>query len=730
VMAALRRLPAPLAVALLAALAHLGTLRGGFHYDDEHTVVQNRAALRDPATAARCFADASVFSATGKRNAMYRPVTVASLVADANLWEWEGEFPSPAGWHLTNLLLHAATAAALLLLLRRVFRDLGHDGPAWERGPPAAAAAAALGAGWFAVHPALSEVVHYVSSRSESLAALFFVLALLAHRAAADEGREARGRALLHGASAAAALLSLGSKETGALLPAVAVALDLAARRPGDARPLAARFASAVVRALPLVAAAGAWLLVRRATLGAAAVDLSVYPAAGAGEDPFKGGTRSLASHLLTQSRVVAACALLLVLPFDLAPDHGVRVAAVLDAPTLAGLLGLAAVAAAAGIAAARGRRLAPLALAWAACAAAPSVLVPLNVVMNEHRLYLPATGLALLAGAGLLAAARASAARWGPAAPALALAPALAALLATSSARAADWADGERLWTRAVATSPSSWRNWMHLGTVRFHAVEEAVRDAEALEARGEPLAGPIYARAAAALDETLALFREAWIRYPGAFETRLNMGFAHLVRGNLHHRGAHPDAIPERPDDFLEAARWFTLAEEASPGSFRAKYNRGTALARAGALDRARAEFLEMAEADPGRTTMYAYPLADIERRRGDADAALRWLDRVLEVAPGDAATVALKRAEVLGTARRFPEADAEVTRALGILGPEDAMPGVVKARLLAAEGDPAKRPLASAVWKRARELGHRPGPKDRDLVRWMAEGRNGGR
>ena len=41
-------------------------------------------------------------------------------------------------------------------------------------------------------------------------------------------------------------------------------------------------------------------------------------------------------------------------------------------------------------VAALRGRRLLPLCVAWFWIFLLPSVALPLNVVMNEHRLYLP----------------------------------------------------------------------------------------------------------------------------------------------------------------------------------------------------------------------------------------------------------------------------------------------------------------------------------------------------
>jgi len=65
------------------------------------------------------------------------------------------------------------------------------------------------------------------------------------------------------------------------------------------------------------------------------------------------------------------------------------------------------------------------------------------------------------------------------------------------------------------------------------------------------------------------------------------------------------------------------FTLAEESSPGSFRALYHRASALAEGGLVDEAVKEFERLAR-DTSRTTLYAYPLANLYRRQGRFDDA----------------------------------------------------------------------------------------------------------
>ena len=207
----LRRFPLGVIVVLAALLAHRGALEGTFHYDDENVIVLNREHLSDWSTVVRMFSDPSVFGGV-PGNPMFRPVAHASHVWDAHMGTWGPDGPSPFPFHLTNLLLHAAAAVVLYHLLRRILRVLAPGEPFGPERPPAADVAALLGALWFGLQPVNSEVVNYVSARSESLAGLFFLLALLAHHAAWDEGVERGRRVLLVAASLVAASLSFGSK--------------------------------------------------------------------------------------------------------------------------------------------------------------------------------------------------------------------------------------------------------------------------------------------------------------------------------------------------------------------------------------------------------------------------------------------------------------------------------------------------------------------------------------
>jgi hypothetical protein len=153
-------------VALAVLLVFSPALWNGFAGDDIPFIVSN-AALADLGNVPRFFFSNDALG-TGLTNPYYRPLTTTSFAVDRFLW---GE--APAGYHLTNILLHLAVCLLLIPVLRRL------------ASPPAAGAAVLL----FAVHPAHAEPVGYISARADLWSALFLVASFLAHQRHLEQGR-------------------------------------------------------------------------------------------------------------------------------------------------------------------------------------------------------------------------------------------------------------------------------------------------------------------------------------------------------------------------------------------------------------------------------------------------------------------------------------------------------------------------------------------------------------
>jgi len=160
-----RWLPPGLVVAVTLA-AFLPTLGNGFaSWDDAINFVDNPSYRGlGPAQLRWMF--------TTFRAGHYIPLTWLSLGLDYLLWGLR-----PAGYHLTSLLLHAATALAFYFLALRLLR-LALP-PATT--PAALGCGAALAALLFAVHPLRVESVASATERRDVLSGLFYVLALLCY---------------------------------------------------------------------------------------------------------------------------------------------------------------------------------------------------------------------------------------------------------------------------------------------------------------------------------------------------------------------------------------------------------------------------------------------------------------------------------------------------------------------------------------------------------------------
>ena len=143
------------------------------------------------------------------------PVTWLTFSLDHALWGMDA-----FGYHLTNILLHAANAALFYLLALRLLR-LGS--PASRAG--AIGLGAIVAALFFAVHPLRVESVAWVTERRDVLSALFYLLTVLAYLRACAVHGPPRRRWLL--ASLGAYALGLLSKSLIMSLPFVLLVLDV-----------------------------------------------------------------------------------------------------------------------------------------------------------------------------------------------------------------------------------------------------------------------------------------------------------------------------------------------------------------------------------------------------------------------------------------------------------------------------------------------------------------------
>ena len=146
-----------IAIILLTIVATYGqTLRFDFvNYDDYPLICQNANFLNKPSNIVSAFST-HAFGASGREGAYYRPLLLVSYIFDYQIWGL-----NPAGYHLTNIVLHFLTTIFVFLLIKSLVRDQ----------------LASLFAGLlFALHPVQVESVAWISGRDNILMGLGIVM--------------------------------------------------------------------------------------------------------------------------------------------------------------------------------------------------------------------------------------------------------------------------------------------------------------------------------------------------------------------------------------------------------------------------------------------------------------------------------------------------------------------------------------------------------------------------
>lgn len=336
------RILARIVIAVLAFLAYLPALAGGYVYDD-HRFVEENTAL-DSFTPMLYFTDPSTV-AEESWEGIYRPLRTLDFAIDRAIAGNTPFFP-----HLRNLLYHLAGALLVYGLIRRL---LDSD------------AAAFYGALAFALHPVHTESVAWITSRADAMVLVAFLGALILHL----DGRRRLAAGVL--------VLALFSKEAAVVFPG---AVLLADRLRGERIRLG-------------------WT----AIYGGLCAGYTVFwffflgggEMAGFGHlDSWWGG--SYGANLLTMSRGFLYYLSELLFPVALVIDYHVPATPALDAGSAIGIVAVVAIGIASFFAGPRAR----FAFLWFFVLLLPvsNLLRPIGIPTAERFLYLPSIGIAVWA--------------------------------------------------------------------------------------------------------------------------------------------------------------------------------------------------------------------------------------------------------------------------------------------------------------------------------------------
>jgi tetratricopeptide (TPR) repeat protein len=609
-----RRLLPLLILAAAVLLPYLNSLGNGFHWDDHHHVLEN-PSIRDAGNLPRFFTDPSTFSRDPGIQ-MYRPLLMVTYALNFAAGESRGW-----GYHLVNMILHLMVTLLLHRLLLLILPSPGGTGPAF--------AAAAI----FAVHPLNSQAVNYISSRSVLLAAALLLLGLVLTLAARTPGR---GLLLLP--AAAAFFLALLSKSTAITVLPLLLAMYLLLPQPRTSRR---DIALGLVGPL---AAAAAYLWLSRAVL----------------ERSLGNPIRPPGIQLATQARVFWHYMRLVLAPFGLSVESDiVPVASPFSPAALLSVAGILLCTAAAVVISLRLKsRPGLFFILWIFITLAPTSIIPLNVVVNEHRFYLPLAGLLGMAAAWYCAA------HPQPASPRVraVLAAVLVLLAAVTVTRNRVWQDEFTLWSDAAEKCPGSPLPQVNLGLahLRQGEREQAARrfdnalaldpgHFQALVNRGVThLRSREYEKAA-------MRFRQALDQDPSRVDVAINLALAENGRGRTREAVAllqpYTDLWPNNPFLFhtlgtallksgqaAEGLACFQRCTEIDPRSAAGWSGTGLALVRLGRTGDAEAAFRRSVQADPDHFEGWAY-LGNTLFQRGEYRKAITAYERARTIRPDDA-------------------------------------------------------------------------------------------
>ena len=204
----MKKLVAPLFLAVVIFAAYASALRNDFVWDDTALILRD-PLIRSWQLIPEAFQHFLFIDATPSD--FYRPIQRLTYLADYGAYIFK-----PAGYHFTSILCHVGAAFAFFLFAVEFLRGWTIE----ERRRRWIAFLAAL---IWAVHPVHTAAVAYIAGRADPLAAMFGFLGLCCGIRAAPVTRA--NRWLLHIATAVLFLLSALSKESGLIFPILLTAI-------------------------------------------------------------------------------------------------------------------------------------------------------------------------------------------------------------------------------------------------------------------------------------------------------------------------------------------------------------------------------------------------------------------------------------------------------------------------------------------------------------------------
>lgn len=338
-------------IALFVLVVYANSIWSGFIWDDRHFIGDN-VYIKQLSSLPALFSE-HIGSGANIWYFSYRPVQMLTYMAEYQIWGLNA-----AGYHCTNVLLQVVAALSVYWMVRTVFGS---------------GVLPFFAAALFAVHPAHTAAVTYISGRADPLALIFMMTSFIFY----VRGVRA-GSMRMCFIAAGCYLPALLSRESSLILPVLLLLYHCAFRERLRPRYI-----------LPVASAALLYVVFRMTVMR----DLL----------PHAVTSTTLAERVPGFLAAVMDYLRLLFLPFGLHMEYGNRLFAFTDPAVIAGGVSTGVLLLWAFYL--RGRnRLIFFSVCWFFVALLPlSNLYPIPIAyMAEHWLYVPSIGLFILVAAGL----------------------------------------------------------------------------------------------------------------------------------------------------------------------------------------------------------------------------------------------------------------------------------------------------------------------------------------
>ena len=410
-------------------LVYLNSLAGSFQFDDFNVVVLNPAVH-------------SLAAWWRDLGAGIRPLLKLTYAIN---WTLGTE---AFGFHVVNIAVHLANTVLVFMLASLV---VGSYVDRIARHAPIAAMSAAL---LFALHPVQTEAVTYISGRSSSLMAMFFLGATVSYVVGSLRDQ----RFQMHVLSPILFALALATKESAICLPFALIAWELSRRHPYSWLRIVHRLCMH-------------WIV-----LLVAAVGLLIHPVYGERIVPDL-DSQSAYVNLLTQIDAISYLVARLAVVYPLNIDPDLRIVTAWTTPlAIKGMLLVTAIAL--GVWALRRRPWIGFGILWFFVQLAPTnSFLPRLDLANDRQLYLGGVGVFIAIGAeiAVLRHREALVARITR----MAMALLLMAFAGLTVLRNRDYATEITLWEQTALVSPEKPRAFNNLGFA--YSAAGCLRQAEA---------------------------------------------------------------------------------------------------------------------------------------------------------------------------------------------------------------------------------------------------------